>query len=222
MAEAIFVIKINHMQTRNNYNTVASFYDHLSGLIFGQELKKPQIDSLQFITKDSNILIVGGGTGWILEKIADIYSSGLRITYVDSSSKMIELSKRRNTKFNSIEFIHASIEDVNLLPQKYDLILTPFFFDGFSQSTSLLVFKKLDESLKVNGRWIYIDFYISEKSNYRQRILLKLMYVFFRYTCKIEAKELPVIAPYFLSYKIQYSKSYFKNFIIMQVFQKKQ
>ena len=198
----------------------AFIYDDLCQLIYGQRVKNAQIDSLQFIQSGSNILIVGGGTGWILEEIAKIHSSGLKITYIDCSSKMIQLSKKRNTALNKIEFIHTYIEDINLPQQKYDVVLTPFLFDNFSQSTSLSIFKKIDASLKSDGYWLYIDFHISEKSNYKQKSVLKLMYVFFRLICKIEANRLPIIDDYFLSYKIISHKYYCKNFIIMQIFQK--
>ncbi len=203
-----------------NYNNIAFFYDVLCKLIFGRKIKNAQINSLQYIPSDSKILIVGGGTGWILEEIAKIHSSGLRIIYIDSSSKMIQLSKKRNVAFNTIEFIHASIEDVNLSQQKYDVVLTPFLFDNFSQSTALFVFKKLDATLKCGGYWFYTDFYISEKNNYQQKAVLKLMYVFFRSMCKIEAEKLPDMTDCFSLYKSISNNYYCNNFIITLVLKK--
>ncbi len=49
-----------------NYNNSAWFYDSLAGLVYGKALVKAQVYLLQYIPADSNILIVGGGTGWIL------------------------------------------------------------------------------------------------------------------------------------------------------------
>lgn len=208
------------MRSYANYNNIAFFYDLLCKLVFGQKIKNAQIHSLQYISSGSNILIVGGGTGWILEEIAKIHSFGLRIMYVDSSSKMIQLSKKRNIALNTIEFIHASIEDVDLSQQKYDVVLTPFLFDNFRQSTALSVFKKLNMSLKYGGYWLYIDFYISDKNKYQQKVVLKLMYIFFRSMCNIEANKLPYMADYFSSYKTISNSYNCNNFIITQVFQK--
>jgi len=208
------------MQGSVNYNSVAFFYDRLCQLVFGQSVKNAQIESLQFIPPNSDILIVGGGTGWVLEEIANIHAAGLRITYVDSSFKMIEQSKKRNGALNTIEFIHESIENNNLSLQKYDVVLTPFLFDNFSQSTAEFIFKKLDTCLKANGYWLYIDFYLSKKSNFLQKILIKWMYVFFRFTCNIKANKLPDMAHYFSSYKTTCAKNYFRNFIVMRVYQK--
>jgi len=161
-----------------------------------------------------------GGTGWILEEIAKIQPSGLRIIYIDSSSKMIQLSKKRNVAFNTIEFIHAFLEDVNLSQQKYDVVLTPFLFDNFSQATAQFVFKKLDTILKCGGYWLYTDFYISEKNNYQQKAVLKLMHVFFRLMCKIEAKKLPDMADCVSLYKSISNNYYCNNFIITLVLKK--
>jgi len=208
------------MRAYGNYNSIAFFYDTICQLVFGQKIKNAQIKSLQFVPANSKMLIVGGGTGWILEEISKIHHSGLKITYIDNSSKMIQLSKKRNIAFNSIEFINESIEDISLLQEKYDVILTPFFFDNFSQSTAEFVFKKLDASLKKSGCWLYIDFYLSEKSNYLQKILLKVMYVFFRVICKIEARELPAMAAFFSLYKLEEVENYYDGFITMQVYQK--
>jgi len=208
------------MQSSANYNTVAFFYDRLCQIVFGQTIKNAQIESLPFIPPNADILIAGGGTGWILEEIAKIHSSELRITYIDSSSKMIQLSKRRNCALNTITFIQQSIENTDLPQHKFDVILTPFLFDNFSQSTAEFIFKKLDTCLKPNGHWLYIDFHLSKKNNYLQKILIKGMYVFFRFTCNIEADKLPDMDIYFSSYKIKTAKNYFKDFITMKVYQK--
>jgi ubiquinone/menaquinone biosynthesis C-methylase UbiE len=69
-----------------NYNYIASFYDRLCQLVFGQSVKNAQIASLGFIPPTSNVLIVGAGTGWILEEINKIHQNGLSITYIDISS----------------------------------------------------------------------------------------------------------------------------------------
>jgi ubiquinone/menaquinone biosynthesis C-methylase UbiE len=208
------------MRAYSNYNSIAFVYDTFCQLVFGQKIKNAQIKSLEFILPNSNILIVGGGTGWLLEEISKIHDSGLNITYIDNSSRMIQLSKKRNIAFNTVEFISESIENTNLPHHKYDVILTPFLFDNFSQSKAEFVFKKLDASLKKLGHLLYIDFYISEKSSCMQKTLLKIMYVFFRVTCKIEARELPALFACFSLYELRSVKYYSDSFITAQVYQK--
>ncbi|WP_029204172.1 class I SAM-dependent methyltransferase [Pedobacter agri] len=110
----------------NNYDKIANYYDSLSRLVFGKSQVNAQINQLKSITKNSSILIVGGGTGWILEEIGKRHPSGLKITYVEISAKMLVLSKDRDYGANSVLFIHSSIEDFNL-EDHFNIILTPFF-----------------------------------------------------------------------------------------------
>ncbi|RZL39782.1 MAG: methyltransferase domain-containing protein [Pedobacter sp.] len=109
----------------NNYDKIANYYDSLSRLVFGKSQLNAQINQLKNIKKNSSILIVGGGTGWILEEIGKRHPSGLKITYVEISAKMLALSKDRDYGANSVLFIHSSIEDFNL-GDHFNIILTPF------------------------------------------------------------------------------------------------
>jgi spermidine synthase len=80
-----------------NYDNSASFYDGLSRLVFGRTLIAAQVAFLSSIPKNAKVLIIGGGTGWILEEITRLYPSGLTITYVEISANMMALSQKRNT-----------------------------------------------------------------------------------------------------------------------------
>jgi ubiquinone/menaquinone biosynthesis C-methylase UbiE len=199
-----------------NFNKIAWIYDFLSGLVFGKTIKRSQTDQLHFIPINSSILIIGGGTGWILEEISKI-RTGLQITYIDSSSKMISLAKKRNVANNTITFLTSPIE-VLKISGKYDIIITPFLFDMFSQKTCKSVIEKLKGNLKTNGLWLYIDFHIMDTSPVWQKTLLRLMYFFFHVSCHIEAKQLPEIKEYFSSYFVVMKKAYCRNFIISKVF----
>ena len=92
-----------------NYNNSAWFYDFLTGLVFGRTLFRAQVYLLNNIRPGNKILIAGGGTGKILEAITSIYKTGLKITYVDVSEKMIVASKKRNIGENEVTFINAAI-----------------------------------------------------------------------------------------------------------------
>ncbi|HEY2583916.1 MAG TPA: methyltransferase domain-containing protein, partial [Mucilaginibacter sp.] len=97
-----------------NYNNSAWFYDKLSGMVYGRALINAQVYLLQYIPEGAHVLIVGGGTGWILEEITKIHPSGLQITYVEIAADMIALSKKRNTGNNKVVFINEAIENVSL------------------------------------------------------------------------------------------------------------
>lgn len=189
-------------------------------MVFGQQLKNAQIEALRFIPQQSTILIAGGGTGWILEEIANLIPQGLDITYIDKSSRMIELSKKRQKGFNTVTFINDALENIPLSSSKFDVVLTPFFLDCFSEQTFPLIFTTLNSTLKIDGVWINIDFYLSEESRLWQKMLIKLMYAFFRLTSNIEANQLPLADSYFATYTALHKKMYYHNFVQLQVMQK--
>jgi ubiquinone/menaquinone biosynthesis C-methylase UbiE len=204
-----------------NYNKIARIYDLLSGLVFAGCIKKSQDDLVIHITPNSKVLIAGGGTGWILEKIAKQYTEGLIIDYVEVSSEMMVLSQKRDCKMNQVNFIQLPIEDF-ILEKQYDVIITPFMLDNFRHKKLDLIFKKLNKGLKPGGLWLYADFiYDKNRSPLWQQILLKIMYLFFRLTSDIETQELVDTEGYFAGiYRIEFEKLYYFKFIRSAVYRK--
>ncbi|HWZ03025.1 MAG TPA: class I SAM-dependent methyltransferase [Mucilaginibacter sp.] len=200
-----------------NYNNSAWFYDRLSGLVYGKALINAQVYLLQFIPPKSNLLIVGGGTGWILDEITGIHPSGLQITYVEVAPKMIAISKTRDTGGNKVIFINDAMENVPLIDD-FDIVVTPFLFDNFTQQTFQKVFTHIHPLLKPGSLWLNCDFQL--KGKWWQKVLLKSMFLFFRMICDIEASTLPDIDKQFnqYGYKTIATQTFFGEFIISQVY----
>lgn len=173
-----------------NYNNSAWFYDGLARLVYGKVLINAQVYLLHQIPANSNVLIVGGGTGWILDELSRIQPKGLAITYVEVAPAMMALSKKRNTGDNKITFINDAIENV-VLPPDFDVVVTPFLFDNFTEQTLHQVFNRISGLLKKDGLWLNCDFQLTGK--WWQWVMLKSMFVFFRLICNIEASKLPNI-----------------------------
>jgi ubiquinone/menaquinone biosynthesis C-methylase UbiE len=175
----------------NNYDRIAANYDRLSRLIFGKAIVRAQQSLLPLITPPARVLIVGGGTGWILEEIARVCPSGLTIDYVEISSNMLDLARKRDFKDNQVIFAHAAIEDYPA-PTAYKIVMTPFLFDNFSSDRAQVVFQKLDNMLENGGLWFFTDFHIDKKIHRLwQKALLRSMYVFFKNISHVEADQLP-------------------------------
>lgn len=207
---------------KNNYDSIAGYYDVLSRMIFFRSQVKAQIQQLSAIPANSTVLIAGGGTGWILEEIAKVHSSGLSITYIEISSKMLELSKKRAIKGNKVEYIHAAMEDFK--PSGvYDVLITAFFFDNFSAASIQLIFNQLHGLLKSGGKWLFADFYYTEKGGkHWQLLLLKSMYLFFSKISSVEAKTLVNTEHFFEEqrYSILKTDFYYGGFIKTIIYQK--
>jgi ubiquinone/menaquinone biosynthesis C-methylase UbiE len=202
-----------------NYDNSAWFYDRLSRVVYGRALIRSQVYLLQYIPANANILIAGGGTGWILEEIAKVHPSGLAITYVEISAKMMALSRKRKTGDNEIIYINEPVE--NLAGETlYDVVITPFLFDNFTEQTLQKVFTHIHSKLRPGGLWLNTDFRLT--GEWWQSFLLRSMILFFRIICHIEAKKLPQIELCFEQhqYKVIDQKAYFREFILSTVYRK--
>jgi ubiquinone/menaquinone biosynthesis C-methylase UbiE len=199
-----------------NFNNAAPFYDRLSRLVYGRAVINAQVYLMQFIPVDSKVLIVGGGTGWILEEITNIYPSGLNVTYVEVSAKMVAISKKRNAGANKVVFINGAIENI-ALPADFNVVITPFLFDNFTEQTVQQVFNHIRQLLRPGGLWLNCDFQLTGK--WWQGVLLRSMILFFRIVCNIEASRLPDVETHFdeHDYKIVAQQTFYGDFIISKV-----
>lgn len=234
----------------NNYDKIARFYDRLSRLIFFKSQVNAQIDQLCYLPEKGRVLIVGGGTGWILEEIAKIHPEGLSLVYVEISAKMIGLSKERKLGRNAVSFVNLGIEDFySEVP--FDVICTPFLFDNFAEKRAAMVFHHLDTMLNDKGLWFHTDFNLGETREETEKeeggtkwdivnkktitggavktgswwkgLFLALMYRFFKVMGNIEASKLIHMNPYFTAagYKLIEEKYYYAQFIQSSIFQKR-
>jgi len=204
----------------SNYDNSAIFYDQLSRVVYGRALVEAQVYLLKFVPPNSSVLIVGGGTGWILEELSTIHYSGLQITYVEISARMTALAKKRNTGNNKVTFINDAIEN-RPATTSYDVVITPFLFDNFSEETLEQVFANIHSQLKRNGLWLCTDFQLTGKL--WQKVLLKSMYLFFKILCRIETLSMPNIQNQFVQhgYKPLSAKTFYGDFIVSTRYQKK-
>ena len=196
-----------------NYDNSASFYDSLSRLVFGKALVNAQVYLLPHIPANSNILIVGGGTGWILEEITKLQPSGLSITYVEISVKMMALSQQRNTGQNKVSYINQAMEQVDL-PADFDVVITPFLFDNFTEENLPGIFSRIHKTLKPEGILFYTDFQLTGK--WWQYAMLKSMLLFFKILCGVESWHLPDVAKQFseYGYEVVEEKNFFGDFVV--------
>jgi ubiquinone/menaquinone biosynthesis C-methylase UbiE len=203
----------------SNYDHTAWFYDPVSKLIFGRSIVNSQKALLKHIPAASTILIVGGGTGWILEEIAKVHPHGLQIIYVEISAQMTALSRKRNVGNNLVTFINKPVEEVKL-GQPVDIAITPFLFDNFSQDNLERIHTHIHHQLKPDGLWLNTDFQVAGK--WWHKVLLLTMYTFFKVFGAVETTSMPGIMIQFKqkSYRILSQQTFYGSFITSQVWQK--
>ena len=77
-----------------DFNWIAPLYDPLARVVFGWRLQRAQTVFLDQIPAGAVILIVGGGTGWLLEQVLTHWQPR-RVIYLEASARMLERASRR-------------------------------------------------------------------------------------------------------------------------------
>ena len=171
------------------FDRIAPIYDGLARLVFGQCLKEAQIALFSEIEPDSKVLILGGGTGWILTEVFRL-SQPSWVCYVEASHGMMartqEEIRYRGLPQHRIGLHLGTVETLRR-SEKFEVVITPFFLDLFSAMTATQVIQDIKDLHQPHGIWLFTDFL---PQNLTQRTLLKIMYSFFRLTCRIEGKHL--------------------------------
>ncbi len=202
-----------------DYDNASWFYEGLSKLVFGSAQVRAQEHFLNLISPGASILIIGGGTGQILESITKLYPSGLHITYVEISANMMALSRKRNTAQNKVTYITQDIGNSSL-QSEFDVIITAFLFDNFSTQELFHIFPRIRQWLKPEGLWLNTDFQLT--GPIWQKVMLKTMYYFFRMLNAVKVTQLPDTAGVFTEYQYQLisEKTFYGNFISAKAYKK--
>lgn len=201
-----------------SYDRLAKHYDFLSRMVFFKSQVQAQTEQLIYIKNCKHLLIVGGGTGWILKDL-NVLTTTINITFVETSAKMIELANKVNTH-HQVEFIHQDIENFNS-NKNFDAVLTPFLFDNFDEIKAKKVFLKIDNMLLGRAFWLYMDFRLDGK--WWKNLLLKTMHLFFSLMRVVKVNTLPKMENAFSTngYELRSEKLYYSGFIEAKVYQKR-
>ncbi len=160
-----------------NFNFIAPAYDGLVRVVFGSKLWKTQKTHLHLIQPDDRVLILGGGTGRILDWIPSC-----EVTYLELSLAMIKRAKQRgHANFIHADFLKWESDEV------FDWIICPFFLDCFVESELIKCLNKMDKMLSEQGQVVVSDFKVGKA---RHQLLVTSMMLFFRLTAGLKAKKL--------------------------------
>jgi len=171
----------------NNFDSVAGFYDKLSILVFGTAMRRAQTTHLHDIPRGSNVLILGGGTGWLLSELSTVNPT-CKVWYIDASSKMIIASKKKMRKSTQeIFFIHGTEESIPV-GITFDAVITHFYLDLFPEDSCIRIIHKIRSTIRTSGLWLVSDFI---HTTWWHGVMLRTMYGFFKLMCGIEGSILP-------------------------------
>ena len=145
----------------NGFDAITPVYDWLARFVFGKSIRNAQLKFLNKIPGGSNILILGGGTGWLLSKLLEVNPT-CTVWYIEASQKMLKRAQKEVhvPPTTSVYYIHGTEEDIPL-GMKYNVVIANFFFDLFSPSSLQTLIRDIDK-IDCNG-WYSPCFGIHKK-----------------------------------------------------------
>lgn len=198
---------------QNDYNFLAPFYDWLGHSVYFGQIAKSQRHFLSEIPKQSRILFIGGGTGFLLNDLLE-QCNPKEIVYVEKSGQMIRKSKAACTHPDKekVRFVHGTQEDLND-SDRFDVILTFFFFDQFRLFTLEKIFLQLEHHLEADGVWFWSDFIPPQ--TWWQKLLMNTMLLFFKVTTELGTNEVYNVPELFAprGYQVVKEKFFYGGFI---------
>lgn len=200
----------------SNFDRVAGVYDTLAHFVFRKDMRRAQFAFLDEIPTNANILVVGGGTGWLLAELL-LRNPNCTVQYVDASSKMIELAEKTTSGLNDrVTFVHGTENDI-LPGSLFDAIITHFYLDLFDQDDLRRVVGCIKKSCRSGTLWLACDFVNNRKMH---SVMLAFMYAFFRIYTNLKTRRLPDWNTAIQSAGFQEirSRSFFHSFIRSAVF----
>jgi tRNA (cmo5U34)-methyltransferase len=210
-----------HPAQDSGFNQVAAFYDPLAKLVFGTNLEKAQNWLLPYIPDGATILIIGGGSGWLLKQIL-LNTSPAHVLYLEASEKMLDLARQLNQQPEVVTYRLGTDADIQTHEQ-FDVIITPFILDLYPEHRLTQLMHRLNNVLALGGLWLFADFWpVQQKPPVWQKLLAKSMYLFFGLLSGVRASQLPDYDKHFrqLNLQEQASEQFYKGFVQAKVFRK--
>jgi ubiquinone/menaquinone biosynthesis C-methylase UbiE len=181
-------------ESKPDFDLIARPYRTLEYLTLGPALELTRNHFLPQIAHSKNALILGDGDGRFLARLL-ARNPQLRATAVDSSAAMLHLLRRRCESSISDAALRLKTIQADALQftpaDSYDLIVSHFFLDCFTQSRLETLIPPIASSLAPSGVWVLSDFRIPSNSlAVPARILVRSLYLAFRFLTGLRTSQL--------------------------------
>lgn len=210
------------------FDRVAWFYDGLAKLVFADAIRKSQVALLRFIPAHATVLLLGGGTGWLLADLARLHIP-LTVLYLECSPNMLARARRRFAALppHLLRVTFRLGTEVDVQPDEFfGVIVTPFVLDLYPEAALRPMLQRLQRLLKTDGRWLFVDFYLDRTRTNGplkwQRCFTRAMYLFFGRLCRLETRTVPDFDRLFENIPVQltHTQYFYQRFIRAQVYRR--
>jgi len=185
-----------------SFNALAPHYRWMELVLAGRKLQRCRTSFLEKVQHADQVLLLGEGNGRFLPGCRRQFPQA-QITCLDLSAAMIDQARRRLgtqvSKSPEVRFVHA--DALTWRPPAhctYDLIVTNFFLDCFRADQLERLVERIGRASAPRTNWLLADFQVAPAGlqRFRSRLILGLMYLFFRATTQLPAHRLFAPDPY--------------------------
>jgi ubiquinone/menaquinone biosynthesis C-methylase UbiE len=180
-----------------NCDFIAPHYQALEYVSFGRALERRRFAFLSATATSRKAILCGGGDGRFLARLLRA-NSAVRVDFVDSSQKMVELAERRITAMGRsfrarVRFHLADLGNFDPPQDEYDLIATHFFLDCFTDSEVAALTVRLASWSAPNAQWIVSEFQQQEGrfAGFWTGLVIRALYAAFRISANLQVTHLP-------------------------------
>ncbi len=178
-----------------SFDVLAPHYRWMEWFLAGEKLQRSRVAWLDEVRMCRNVLLVGEGHGRFLSECIRALPKA-EITCVDASRGMLEQARNRcvlgKNESHRVHFVHAELPQWTPPNGKFDLIVTNFFFDCFTEEQLEVILPKLAKAAAPEARWLIAEFQEPATGwrRWRAKIILGLAYIFFQIVTKLPARRL--------------------------------
>lgn len=175
------------------FDQAAWFYDALAALVFGSSQQAAQQAALRGLPAGApHVLILGGGTGWVLGEVLR-RAPAATVLYLEASPRMLararaRLARTHPQRMGQVEFRHGT-QAVLQPTEQFGTIITFFVLDCISSADIGAALAQLRAAQRPGAPWLVADFRPARHG--WRHWLLQSMYIFFRFTTGLRAHEMP-------------------------------
>jgi SAM-dependent methyltransferase len=180
-----------------NCDGMAAYYELLEKLSFGDHLARRRSAYLEKLAGAQRAVLCGDGDGRFLAELL-CANERVEVDYVELSGKMVELARRRiawlGPEFLArVRFIVGDVRTFEGRSGGYDLIVTHFFLDCFSEAELPAVVELVAKWRRPGAHWIVSDFHEEEAGIRRMwtRAVVRALYWGFWVLTGLSVTRLP-------------------------------
>lgn len=180
-----------------NCDFIAPYYEFAERISFGRSLEHARFAFLHEAKSAQRALVCGGGDGRFLVRLLSVNPT-VQIDFVDLSPKMIALARCRVVKSDEanltrVRFRAADVRKFVPPAGPYDLIVTNFFLDCFSDDELTDIIAHLSACATPEAKWLVSDFRKSGGPLGRiwTTVVTGSLYAAFRLTTGLRVSRLP-------------------------------